>query len=272
MKKISIYALSISLSILLFACNNTADKNSENTDSTKISENNTTENVENVEKNNENAFFRIKAKFDMVVPNSRGAWFLFTDENGESYEFYAIDSPQKLREITRGLMPNEPSPKFENIWFEVEYNMQTIAFYDGGTGDETMAEEVKVITSIAEVGGGNTSTASKLTFEQIQNAKFFGIMESYWLLEFKSDHVEYTNGLDGETSKAYYTENPKFKQVSDNQLEIRFTFDLDKGYISSATITKEACSDGMSDKTHDYSITVQWEDRKDNGCGRNVEK
>ncbi len=91
-----------------------------------------------------------------------------------------------------------------------------------------------------------------------------------WLLEFENDNVFYTY-TNGERIMAYYSETTKIKRISNNQVQIQFAFDLDKGYMPTATITKEPCSDGESDMIHDYSISVQWEGSKNYGCGRKME-
>ena len=269
MKQFSIIAVLL-LSIVLFSCNTGGDKtNEESGDSTNI-EKVTTEKeftAEDVAKMNENLpYYKVKAKFYDVTAGSAGAYFNFDDENSEGFSFYDKDTPQELRDITKGEAPNEHNKKWDNIWFDIEYQKQTVMIFDGSDG-KYYPQEKLVITSIKQIGG---ETSTGITFEDINNAKFFGT-SSNWLLEFKSDNVFYTENIGEATYKAYYYTNPKITKISDNQVQIKFAFDMEKGFICIATITKTPCSDGESDMTHDYSISVKWEDRTDIGCGRAVE-
>ena len=259
MKKLSIIAV-VFLSVVFFSCNNGQNNTNGEVDSTKTEE--------EVVINNENLpFYKVKAQFDIVVANSRGALFIFIDEAGNSFDFFDKDTPQELRDITKGAMPNEHDSKWDNIWFDIEYQKQTVMIVDGATGNEVPTEKL-VITSITQIGG-ETTASNGITFEDINNAKFFGT-NGNWLLEFKSGNVFYTGNIGEDTHKAYYMGENKMTKISDNQVQIKFTFDTEKGYISTATITKTPCSDGESDMTHDYSISVKWEDRVDSGCGRAV--
>ena len=269
MKKLSIIAV-LFLSVVLFSCNTGGDKtNEDDGDSTKTEEvaNEKELTEEDVDRMNENLpYYKVKAKFYDVTAGSAGAYFNFDDENSEGFSFWDKDTPPKLKEITKDAGPNAHDPKWDNIWFNIEYQKQTVLIYDGSNG-KYYPQEKLVITSIEQIGGNKT--AGGLTFNEIKNAKFFGT-DAMWLIEFKDDNVLYT-GTDGSTHKAYYYDTEKMKKTSSSQAQIKFLFDQDKGYISTATITKEPCSDGESDMTHDYSISVKWEDRTHNGCGRKIE-
>ncbi len=268
MKKSAILILSISLIMFLFSCGNKENnKNKEETTRDSIKE----EVVEVVtaadlaEMNKNLPYFKVKVRFDMVALSTSGALFVFREESGESIQFIEKDTPKELKDITKGITPNEYDSKFDDIWFNVEYQKQQILQYDGGLGKDVV-REVNVITSIEQIGG-KTASSKGITFDEINNAGFFGT-SSNWTLQFKKNDIVYIQGYGGETSKAYYYTTEKMTKISDNQVQIKFLFDRDRGFIQTATITKEACSDGESDMVHGYSISVTWEGgRVETGCG-----
>jgi len=136
--------------------------------------------------------------------------------------------------------------------------------------------------SISQLESANKSAVKKPTetkgemavrnFE-LKKLIFFGT-EPFWDMKFKTDFAEYSNS-DGTYLKLSYS--PKadaqstlpdaVKMLSENELQITT---YENGKKLQITIKKESCSDGMSDESYAYSISLAWESDNNTlfGCGR----
>ncbi len=115
-----------------------------------------------------------------------------------------------------------------------------------------------------------------IELNELKTLKFFGV-EPGWTLTFKDDHMIYTEGYEGEDIKMLYYgdldgSNQRLKQLSEREVQVRLVPEMakDKAYIWTATIKKEDCSDGMSDNTYPYSISIDVEEGTKTGCGRKI--
>ncbi len=113
------------------------------------------------------------------------------------------------------------------------------------------------------------STSEKgITLNDLKNATFFGRKDINWSMDFKDKHIVFKNNIGEESYKVHYYSKEIITKISDNKIQIKAITDLDKGYIWTITIKKEACSDGESDISYDYSVNIKWEDANGVGCGR----
>lgn len=274
MKKIILFILGISLIFVVNSCKNNESDENNTQDTTKNVQDveNTDDVVENVSDDTpETEGIELRAKFDGIYLGSDGAIITFKGEDGNDYEFYD-DGNQQVRDIFDDVDPtNIENQKHIGEWYNLKYKTKTIERYNGASG-EYYDDEVLVILSIqSENANGNTnSTNNGISFETLKNAIFFGNMDRPWTLKFKEDKIEFTPNIGEEMIAVYYTNNPKVTTISNNEVQVKATPDLDKGYIWTITIKKESCSDGESDNNYPYSMHIQWEHSQDTGCGRNL--
>lgn len=116
------------------------------------------------------------------------------------------------------------------------------------------------------------SAAAVRKFE-LKKLIFFGT-EPFWDMKFKTDFAEYSNS-DGTYLKLSYSKKADaqsslpdaVKVLSENELQIST---YENGKKLQITIKKEPCSDGMSDESYNYSISLAWESDNNTlfGCGR----
>jgi uncharacterized membrane protein len=217
------------------------------------------------------------AKFIAVYPNSQGAIFAFTGVDGQDYDFWESDTPAKGMEFMKDLAPNEVNPKFENILFEVTYVNAKKEFPSSEPGETVLRDvmhivELKQIEEAPKVEG---MTPKQFSPEEMMGLVFYGV-EPFWDIQLKETHAEYRapdmKGVltidyrrdENDATKAKLSEVMRYK--GNNILEIR-GFMKEKSMI--ITIKREACSDGMSDDMHPYSVEFvhgQWGTFR--GCGR----
>ena len=262
MKKLTILAV-LFLSVVLFSCNNAeSNENDENSDSTKIEniediENGeNTEVVEDVSVNSETTI--IKVKFEMVYLATDGAWYSFVDENEKDYSFFD-DGNQQVRDMFSDVKPNAYADQYANIWFEVEYQTQTLKHYDGSIA-EYVNRDVEVITSIKKISDNSTSSTSGITFEDVI-ATTFGGTEPFWSIKFTQANAKYTACIGNpEITLVYEVKEPNGNSfsITANDHENMETYFI--------TIKKETCTDGMSDNLYPYSIEIKT-DGIQYGCG-----
>ncbi len=126
--------------------------------------------------------------------------------------------------------------------------------------------QVKIVKEVKEED-------QSITLNELKTIKFIGV-EPNWTLVFKDNYIDYTQGYDTRIIKmVYYGDydgsNNKIKVISNNEIQVKLIEEsaLDKGYIWTATIKKENCSDGMSDSKYPYSIKVQLEEGFITACG-----
>jgi uncharacterized membrane protein len=217
------------------------------------------------------------AKFQVGVLNSSGAIYSFIDLDDNVFEFYETENIGKgMDEFMQGIKPNVWDPKFEKILFEVTYNTQPKQFYNGSTGDYD-TREVLAIVEIKQVDAKNAELpkpTSLFTPELIKSIMVFGT-EPFWDIKFKETHAEYNDPHLKGVLKIYYRKDyddnsrPKLSEVlrhkNRNTVEILCTM---KDLAGSIVITKQQCSDGMSDENYDYAVEFileEWGTFK--GCG-----
>lgn len=220
------------------------------------------------------------AKFQSVVLNSNGAVYLFRDLDDNPYEFYETESIGRGMDVfMQAIRPNVVDPKFDKILFEVTYNTQAKQFYNGSTGDY-QTRDVLAIVEIKEVDAQNDELPkpiSLFTPELIKSIVVFGT-EPFWDIKFKETHAEYNDPHLKGVLKIYYRKDyddqsrPKLSEVlrhkNLNTVEILCTMKDGPGYI---VITKQECSDGMSDENYAYAVKFsfdQWGTFQ--GCGREL--
>lgn len=147
--------------------------------------------------------------------------------------------------------------------------------------DESRTDSVKVEESNKTTNNekpvekNKKQTPDALSVDDLKNAIFFGT-EPNWTLKFTEDYAEYIP-MEGQTTKMYYKKNygdrTKNKLsdvivvVSETTLEVQANADSGGGI--NLTVKKEACSDGMSDNTYPYSLSIMIDEvGEQKGCGR----
>ncbi len=127
----------VAIAVLLFACAETKKNDEEK----KNVENETTETV--IEYPVEKA----TVMFEMFYTSDRGAILLFTDDDGNDYEFYEGDSNAEGIDFFHNSEPNVSADEFSDVRFDIEYQVMPCQFYDGSTA-EYFEMEVPVLISI----------------------------------------------------------------------------------------------------------------------------
>lgn len=125
----------VAIALLLLACTETK-KNDENK---KDVENKTTVIEYPVEK--------ATVMFEMFYTSDRGAILLFTDDDGNDYEFYEGDSNAEGIDFFHNSEPNVSADEFSDVRFDIEYQTQACQFYDGSIA-EYFEKEIPVLVSI----------------------------------------------------------------------------------------------------------------------------
>lgn len=138
--KIKEITMIAAISVLLFACTE-IKKNGEGK---KDVENETTETVI------EYPIEKATVMFEMFYSSDRGAILLFTDDDGNDYEFYEGDSNAEGIDFFHNCEPNIPADEFSDVKFDIEYQVMPCQFYDGST-TEYFEMDVPVLISIEKL-------------------------------------------------------------------------------------------------------------------------
>lgn len=163
----------ILISIFFFSCNNAnkVNKTNNETDSSEIS---TNVNSENLNK----TVLSAKLKFNGIYLSTDGAIYSFTTDKGEEFDvFDRTEIPQFLLDITANIQPNVECPEFENRWFYVEYEFVDKLFYDGYSGKDISKQVLQI----------NTIKDFENNFSNNQNSD----VEIYNLSDIKKDSEIY---------------------------------------------------------------------------------
>jgi uncharacterized membrane protein len=121
-------------------------------------------------------------------------------------------------------------------------------------------------------GGGKQAA---FTAKEIKNAVFMGT-EPFWDITFYDTYAE-KNDMSGTKVKFYYLKNGNagnhklsevIKPASTNSVTFEVT-DESGGVAGDVSITRKACSDGMSENIYPYTFSLEWKTGGGwEGCGR----
>lgn len=275
MRKI-ILILSVIALFFAYSCNeeNNSDDNQNDTNQIVVTDDNIDDNNNDVSTNtNDVNTIELKAKFNGIYLSSGGAGIMFEGEDGNDYDFYD-DGNTQVHDVFNDVDPTVSYDQQNHFgeWYDITYKKVTKTFYDGYSGQD-VEKEVLVIVTIEAANGTNSTTVNNgITLQTLQNCVFFGNQNYNWTIKFKADGIEYTPNIGENPIMMYYypDKNSCFNSVSAGEVQVKATFDMDRGYISTFTIKKETCSDGESDIDYPYSMHIQWEDDTDTGCGRDL--
>ncbi len=147
MKK-TISILTVLMLLAIIACNAPGKKesNKEETQRTSVEDPQTTPESKN---KSESETKTIEARFMQIIASADGPIYVFKDEDGKNYEFYATDKSTGLA-FTHGLRQGEPPVGFENKRFKVTYKM-TEKETSNIIAGENKTREVPVIVEIEEI-------------------------------------------------------------------------------------------------------------------------
>ncbi len=217
---------------------------------------------------------RFKARFKKYMFTDLGAIYVFVDESGKEWKLCEHGDTEGTG-FAGKLKPNSIYPKFDSQWFEVTWDKRKLEFYDAGNDATTNNEKVLILLSAKKIGDEVQKTAEEpaITFEELQNAVFFGT-EPFWNIKFRSSQMYYKSGPGAEEELYNYlvegNSKTPVKAISDNEIQVNVWpakngNDSYRWYIK---IRKEPCSDGMSENTYPYSVEIKWEDVEENGSGK----
>ncbi|MBN2663906.1 MAG: hypothetical protein JXR68_09685 [Bacteroidales bacterium] len=264
MKKI-ILTLNLLALLFVFSCSNSNSDNSDNVDSSFNTVVDIDDNSNLNQSSSDVQSIQIKAQFNGLVLGTRGAVMIFKDQNGKEYIFND-DGNQQVHNLFSDVNPTDPNDtKHQGEWYDISYKKETIQQYDGGSGDYVDVDALFIVSIQEANGGSSNSTGSNLSLDFLNNYSFFNDADG-WVLEFTDDNIIFYPGIDQGSYDVYYypDKNSCFTSISSDELLIKATPNMDKGYIWAITIKKQPCSSG----TYNYSIHMQWEDGTVDGCGK----
>lgn len=282
MKK-TLLILGLIATFFAYSCNNSSDNSNSQSDSTQntvVDDNITTNdvNVDNTDIQDNNSddatTTALKAQFYGISLGSDGAIISFRGEDGTDYEFFD-NGNQQVKDVFADVDVTNPNDMTHiDEWYNLTYKQVTKTFYDGGSG-QNVDRNVLVIVTIEPAAGTVTSDAgTDITLQSLTNTVFFGTENDMsWTLKFQANNITFTPSPGTDAYNVYYYENKNtcLNSISDNEVQIKATPDLDRGFIWTITIKRETCSDGMSDIDYPYSIHIQWEGGDEGtGCGRDL--
>jgi len=279
------------LLMLLFAqaCNNSRkEKNSEEEKQTEQEVVNQSESEQEVDTQSEQKAASskagnqtMKARFKKYMFGDNGATYIFVDETGNEWELKEHGDTENT-DFAGTLKPNTIYPEFDHQWFEVTWEKRKLQYHSTEEGAVTSDKKTPVLLSVQKIDGEEPpkAEAPAITFEDLQNAVFFGT-EPFWSIKFRNSGMYYQSGPDQEKELFNYmvtsgNETP-VKALSEKAVQVN-VWPAKNGtdsYKWHITIRKEPCSDGMSEKTYPYSIEINRKDADGSdsgqigiGCGR----
>jgi len=276
MRKI-IYILGFITLLFTYSCTNSDDNNNLQADK----DSNTTQNVvvddsnisDDVNVTDDDVLVAIRAQFNGIVLGSDGGHIMFRGDDGNEYDFFD-DGNQQVHNVFADVDPSNPNDMTHlDEWYNITYKQTTKSFYDGGSGQNVDRDVLVIITIEPANGAISTGGGNAITLQTLTNTTFFGTENDIsWTLKFNNDKIIFTPtlGEDAYDVFYYYDKISCFTSISDDEVQIKATPNVDKGFIWTITIKREPCSDGMSDNSYPYSINIQWEDAVGSGCGRDL--
>jgi uncharacterized membrane protein len=217
--------------------------------------------------------YRIKAKLSKVVSDEDETFFVFENVYGDAFHFYTGRDTKGL-DFADEFEPNRTPPGYDDIWFDVVFELGDKRYYHSGARREMtrtvfVALDVSKTDTPPETGGD----VPAFTATNLELASFSGV-EPFWGIVFRESHIK-KSSPSGEV-KLYYLKNGQMgnheladviQPISPDAVQIEAT-DESGGAMAVITITRERCSDGMSDNNYPYSISFTWEDGgRLTGCG-----
>lgn len=153
LKQLNLSTVLLALSLMVFgACISGNDKNNQQ-DTSNASQVDTTDTTSSTDQADEQTgdkhpIIKSKVRFTGVYTNTRGAIFVFETPDGKRLEFFDCDAKDKEGlKFTHGVAPNQPDPPgFENVWFEIEHQVQPCPVWDGSTGETNMKDMPVLLT------------------------------------------------------------------------------------------------------------------------------
>jgi len=256
------------LTFCIFSACNTSQSPDQEQETPKAAKKETPKKAENKE-NNEASAARPQqdqatdeqvmiASFEGLVIKDGEGFYVYKDKQGEKHHFEEGGFPYSY------VMVNylEPVPAFLLKNFKIRYS-----------DDEALA--IESIQEINNAGKPYKPTLA-LNMQDLTHAVFFGATEENWSLKFKPGEAIYTPNIGEEPQHLMYQtgggKHPKIHAINENQVRIRTS--AQGGYEYLYVIKKKDCSDGMSENTYPYAITIYrqgvesgWE-KLGSGCGR----
>lgn len=269
--------LAVVFTVIVFmaalACNNAdtgQSKNQKQPSEQKTEEQNTSAGTDmNTPETN-----KMKARFKKPIFSTDGVIFVFEDKNGTEHELWEYKETKGMW-FSHVVEPNRRYYKYETQWFDVSWAKRERDFHDGGTG-ETKQKNVPVLLSAQALDkDGNPAKRPDITLKELGKVIFTG-NEPAWTLTFKDDYISFTEGMGGREKKFQYGKNSygptPVKHTGKDEVLVKAAPSGDKSQTAvwMIRISKEKCSDGMSEKRYPYSIRLDKADgsSKLKGCGR----
>jgi uncharacterized membrane protein len=283
MRKLSLLS---TLTLLLFvcACNSSDEKTKEELkeeiraelkaeqDEEKNSERQT-EGKDSATDNDKKGMKTVNAKFEMMVTNTAGTYYVFTDENGKTLKFFPMNGKTKGMDFAASLQSGDTNHKYSGKEYQITYDELWVE------GKNEMENRLYIINAEPAATSGKSNDGSgkqaAFTAKEIKNAVFMGT-EPFWDITFYDSYAERNDPSDRKAT-FYYMKDGTYAvhQLADviepaSSNSVTFTIIDEAGMVPGVvTITRKACDDGMSDNIYPYTFSLQWENGNAwKGCGR----
>jgi uncharacterized membrane protein/outer membrane murein-binding lipoprotein Lpp len=213
--------------------------------------------------------YTVEAKFEMMIANTAGTHYVFSDESGNEYDLFPTNETEGL-EFANSLRPGDTSHKYNGDWYLLTVKDRVV---------ETPGGEIErsfVLKASREKGQGEVGE-DKWDSESLKNIVFSGV-EPNWSFKLKDNYAEFTEmGMETQLIKYEPTVpgiTPTLSDFTENSQQEVLKIDgtIDGETYVAIRIKEESCSDGMSDNTYPYTIKIEFRyGSVFEGCGQKAE-
>lgn len=213
--------------------------------------------------------YNVEAKFEMMIANTAGTHYAFSDESGNEYDLFPTNKTEGL-EFANTLIPFDTSHKYNGDWYLLTVK-DSVVETPGGEIERSFVLKASRVKGQGEVG------EDKWDSENLKNIVFSGV-EPNWSFKLKDNYAEFTE-MGMETQLIKYEPivpgiSPTLSDFTKNsQQEVLKIFGTIDGepYVN-IRIKEESCSDGMSENTYPYAVEIKFKDGSAfAGCGQKSE-